>query len=630
MAKHYTRFALLVLCACMLLSCAFATHALADTNARLDVSDDLSAGKGDGKQGVSIGTDLYLIVDPDTASYVTIRVVDEQGNILPNSLVYLNGELYGSTDERGKLNAYLFRDVKYTYSVTKYGYIASSGSFTATKATRTITVVLPKIHTLNVIVTEDGVPSSGISVTIDGETHWTKGKDGAAFQLPNGVYTAAVKLLDGTTKRVRIRVNGDTTYLIELNTSVDEESIRLESYIIPMGGSTFILFDKHYAPMDYLMTLFSYTPEERQAWADDETFEGEAFLHTLHIVSEPHQVDDVVQTDEAGNDIYTHRNLCLDGGLMLSFVDIGAPYLRLDNEACAAEMYLPELFDGDMAKLILLMEEEGKAAAPDGVGAIDFDALPEVTSWLDSESPMLTKAIFTKTMLELRITPILEMEPALSGALLPEEDESEVILVSGALSAYNERIRLDTGHMTETERTELSLLGIASPVYRVQAYLSLNDAEVNVTSLLKTLHVGLSGEALIDQFTSELTSEGVAPESVEAGALARLSERVDMTSIDTARAHMADPYVQGDYLQQLEGALRSSVPQEHLGKMQERPLTQFDVHIRLMDTTIADETLPSYHPDVTRLPDKDISSDEAVWHVFARSSVSGLHVLTWQ
>lgn len=617
----------LVLSICVAAGCAMTAYAIADTNATIEVSDKMSHGEGDSPDGVSIGTDVYLIVDSDTASYVTIRIRDEQGRLIEDALIYLNGKLYGSSDENGELVVYLLRNVDYQYRITKYGYTSASGSFRPTDATKIVTVVLSKMYQLNIMIVDGNLPCPGIGIIINGKTVWTKEKGMAEFTLPRGIYNAVIRLLDGKTMDIKIHLNQNRTIVIDIGRTSGSLGI---DHTEPTGGQ-FILFDREYTPKDYLLTLFPYTAEEKALWDGTETFEGLKFLHTLHIIAAPLEENDEPVMDEKGNAIYEHINLRLDGTLMQHFVGAGLPYLRLDNEYCTFSMFLPELYSENIAKLMVLMYKDGADAIKGGVEAIDFDSLPDVTTWLDSNTPMLTKSMFSNCLLEVRMTPIQEDVLALSAGLLTEEEASEVLLVSGSLADYQERIRLDEGHLEETESMELRLLDMASRASRVQIYLTINGTDVNITSLLKTMTVGISAEELLEGFATQLLTEGVAVEEMEAKALERMLSMVGSQAIETITAHGAQEYIQGAYTHRLGMELVKSVPDKHLREVNDRWMLQYDVHILLDDLVIAKEFFFVPRANVTNLNETDLYHDlPIVWYTQSETAISGLHLLTWE
>ena len=490
-----------------------------------EASEELDSGTASTPGGnATVGTDVYLYVDPYSASYVTFEVVDEQGKPIEGAAIYLSfgghTEFYGLTDEDGKFSAYIFRDTTYGYRVSCDGYQTESGTFTATGSTKTVRVVLRKYYSLDVIILNNGVPVPGVRVEI-GSNSLLTGSDGSArFYRPNGLYTAKITLPNGTVKYVTIRVEGDTIYVMDIGRQNMPDEL---AEILDAGGGDgdlFIVFDKYYAPEDYDLTKEIYTDEEFLASLEAELTEEEqdaalAAWHEarpdyVHIVAEPDKIqgettDRIVM--EKGEPRYSQRSLILSGAQLLLIEKGGMESILFENEDMGVWLDIADLYSPKMAQLFAMIygKHNGESTYSDmslyqlDVSKLDFDELPQVRRWIDEPDEkitrQLTRAQFAASRLEVRITPLDENEIDQAVEALREYSRvkrvemDEVELISAALREKWYAEYLADGCLTETEYEELEALLLCGKAYRVQVYMIIDGKEVNVTDLLPSLTV---------------------------------------------------------------------------------------------------------------------------------------------
>lgn len=534
---------LLMLCACgALAEGGDLRHKITGDVSQFEVSEEagLSSAQLNPETGnVEMGTDLYLFVDPDSASYITFLVVDEQGNPIKGAAIYLSyggfTDFYGLTNEEGKLSVYLFRNTRYGYYVEKEGYLPESGSFVATEATRVIKVVLRKLYNLDIFVRNNGVPVPGLDITVQGETLTTDDDGHVRYRLPNGLYDATIELPGGRHKAVRIRVQGDTVYVIDF-----------------ANDELFIVFDRDYDPEDYDLRMFVFEDEEivRLLGLQDEDDEEvvraaiEAWRadnhNVLSIIAEPDKIqyddraDDIVLRED-GEPQYTQRSLILSGWQLLGVEERSMQTILFENERMGMRYDIADLYSPDMAKLFhFIYHKHAVEATKDSdepvvdlypeleltdeldVNEFDFSLIRDVWRWFDepelkeqmrlqlveatgdelAEVPELTESMFGNARMEARVTPLLADE--LLRAMLGEEPymaESaldEVLLISRELREIWLRDYLADGNLTRTEYEELKDILTEGAAYRVQLFMMMDGVEVNVTGLTDSMQVRMN------------------------------------------------------------------------------------------------------------------------------------------
>ena len=287
-------------------------HEVTGDVSEFEVGEEVGSGKmNEGQTEATMGTDLYLFVDPDTASYITFVVTDEQGKPLEGAQIYIeyNGksELFGTTDKDGKLSTYLFRDTEYGYTVKKTGYETVEGSFTATEETKTIRVVMREYFDLNIFVVDGDKPVQGVKVLLDGYGSYTDDEGKTTYERTNGVYTIEVITDDGRRIVTQAVVNGDTDIIIDIS---EDDSI------VPGGRYTdrFLVYDRNYDPEDYVLTKYLFSEDDLGAEEEAEDYLA-ANPNTIHIAAQPDRRQNADGTD---TDITTD----VDGDTKKAYTDL--------------------------------------------------------------------------------------------------------------------------------------------------------------------------------------------------------------------------------------------------------------------------------------------------------------------
>jgi len=556
MIRLISRIAALLLVV-LLLVC---TGALAEENGSLrhqvtgdisqlevDEQSGLSSAKTDGVQA-SVGTDLYLFVDPDSASYITFYVTDEEGNPIEGALIYIsyNGitELYGVTGPDGKCSMYLFRNVEYGYKVTKAGYEPAHGSFIATEETKVIHVVLRKLYTLTVYVLEDGVELPGTTVYIEGKEYVTDSEGKVQVRVPKGEYSiVAVAPDDGRRIPVQTVVSGDTVVIIEIGKN--EDGTRESDW--------FLVYNKLYEPEDYVLTYIERAAENI-AQAEGET-DAEYAARTQRYLSEnpptvlveaqPERVQNASGPDtdilkENGEPLYAQRSLMPTGHLLRLWEEQGYKELVFTNEDMGIRLDMLQLHSGDMAKAFALAQalnareeietivgaqvletEDGLELA--GLSKIDKDEINLTQIDLNAirafefgfdhdaeagdvtgreEHELIDNTLYTNALFEFRITPVLPeaLEDMIKNGLLdkPAIVMDRIMLASRGYFEEELRRWQADGKLTDTECSELFAIAV--------------DGVLSEEEMLKLRKLTRAGELSSD--TIKLLLQGAADEKV--------------------------------------------------------------------------------------------------------------------
>ena len=595
-----------------------------------EASEELDSGKSDTPGGnATVGTDVYLYVDPYSASYVTFEVVDEWNQPIAGAAIYLSygghTEFYGLTDENGRFSAYIFRDTEYGYRVECGGYQTEYGTFTATEETKTVRVVMQMIFKLDVVILNNGAPVPGVLVEIGSRSLTTDENGIARFNLVNGLYTAKITLPDGTVKYVTIRVDGDTVYMLDIGRQNMPDEL---AQILEAGGGDgdlFIVFDKHYAPEDYDLTEKIYPDSEFLATLEQEMTQEEqaaalASWHAqnpdfVHIVAEPDKRQsnpDRIIT-ENGKPRYSQRSLILSGAQLLNIEQRGSESILFENENMGVWLDIADLYSQDMAGIFGLVygKHNNEYAYRNlslyqlDVSELDRTKLPAVRRWFDEPDETiertLTRAQFAASRLEVRVTPLdhAEVAQAIEGIQkyrkLRREEMGEVELISAALQNKWLAEYLADGCLTETEYEELEALLLCGRAYRVQVYLLIDGEEINVTDLLPSLEARMDVNELLAQEAQ--TYAKAQPDSAEAAVYEQYRQTYinDIyDQIHTMRLirnqgiqYGEKRYRMGDAVREIPATLTNGLPAEEepfadqmLSALANRRLTVFDVDVR--------------------------------------------------
>lgn len=459
-----------------------------------------------------IGTDVYLFVDPDTASYVTFYVTDEDGNPLKNAQIYLtyNGitEFFGTTDKNGKFSTYLFRDVEYGFTVKLHGYENAVGTFTATKELCKVRVVLRKYQSVGVFVVDHGVPVPGVTVIIEGQKYVTNSNGKVHVGLVGGVYNGTVVAPDGRLIPFQFEVDG-----AGLDVVID---IGLDETLAPGGTQkdNFLVYNRHYNPEDYVLTYYDFveTDLSRETAETDEEFEArtERYLQqnpsSILVEAQPDRRQgtehDTDILDAQGEPIYSQRSLMPSGYLVKAWEEAGYSKLVFTNEEMGLQLDLADLHSPEMTKTFAMMwyltenrvqpkyickdeiNKRPERYAGTGILAaqrnelemedIDLDALKDFEfefvhkmeehekTEKNEKHDLLKDSLFTGTTFEFRVTPItpealhemvrdgLEGKKAL--------DRNSIIVANGAYFLDVLRKWKAEGNLDDNEAKELYAL----------------------------------------------------------------------------------------------------------------------------------------------------------------------------
>lgn len=595
----------------------------------------------------TIGTDIYLFVDPDTASYVTFYVTDERGNPIPGARIYLSydgvEEFYGVTDENGMLSTYLFRDVEYGYRVTKGGYETAIGTFTATRETKLVHIVLRRLYNLTIYVVNDGVPMPGVTVIIDGKSYVTDAEGKVTVRRPNGEYNVTVIAPDGRRINLLAIVNGDTTIVVDLA----KDGAIMDGLLYQ---DRFLVYNKFYNPEDYELTFFDFKAEDLAKF-EDETDEEFAlrtaryldkYTRTVLIEAQPERQQLKNGTDKDkynpdGTPLYAQRSLMPMGMLLKNWEEMGYTDLVFTNENFGIRLDMNALHTGDMAKVYAMLDaiERGEHARsivrPEHSRHADVARMNRLTldtlevdklnldiiddfifdfdlmrvSRGDAEMrsrPRLSDTLYTNTLFEFRITPILPEalrsmirdglagDPAMpkdslmlaspgyfseelrrwraDGRLTEGEcDELFAYVVDGMLTAdelEDLRDKVKYGILTYDDVQQLLYASVQEKAYRLSCWIIYDEAKINVTELMD----GMVSLWKVDElFELEFAQQMKFPEADEKTAVkaaeAAMEDMYDLLTVDNLGKLRSDKdYTPGDNTASLDMALICSKPEE--------------------------------------------------------------------
>jgi len=531
---------------------------------KFDVSEELSEGKADGKEA-QMGTEVWLFVDPDTASYITFYVTDEEGEPLKDALIYVtyNGitEFFGSTDKDGKLKTYLFRNVEYGYTCKKKGYETASGTFYCPRETGLVHIVLRKYWPLEVYVVDGGAPVKGVQVIIEGADHYTDRDGKVVSGRTDGVYDVVVVTEDGRYIHTKATVDKGGRIVVD---------IALDDSIVPGGRYTdrYLVYDKVYDPEDYVLSRYIF----------DDKYEDE-LTNTILIEAQPDRRQgasgDTDVLDEDGKPLYSQRSLMPSGFVLKAWEEQGYEELVFENEEMALRFELESLHSKEMMKLygiVSYFSDYGVELEDivtdtvreswngyEGTGLremtkwelelkdIDFNALREFSFRFDEQenTKVLPDSYYTNSMFEFRITPILPealremVEDGLRRAQSLPKDE--IMLASWGY--YSEQLRrwLAEGQLSEAEYDELYEFFVDSRLsaeeieelrekyaegtlseeeldfiieaaadenlYRASCWLMYNDIEVDISGIVEGLELIRVADRQFEEICQQIKAE---------------------------------------------------------------------------------------------------------------------------
>ena len=482
----------------------------------------------------TLGTDVYLFVDPDSASYITFYVTDEQGHPIEGALIYIGygdvGELYGVTDENGLCSFYLFRNTQYSYHVSKTGYETAYGGFKATEETKLVHVILRKHHRLEVFVVDGKTPQPGYEVWIDGEKFITDAYGHVQVDKPDGEYPILVIGPDGKQYHGTAIIQGqDVVVIIDIAENSN-------------GGGNFLVYNKFYEPEDYVLTEFMYDN------VPDATVLVEAQCERTQLEKGD---KDIYKPN--GEKLYTQRSMMPTGAWLYNYESHGFNKVVFTNEYMGIKFDIDDLHDATMMKTWAMVYALTKNASfrnvvkpnivdsyrwketlyePDlktlKLRRYDLDAMDTFAfPFTNMAGRKIEDSIFLNSLFEFRITPIVPeaMDDMIRAGEKGEKVESDDELLLLNIHYYLEELRKwqADGKLTDTEAAELykfisdskltgaELREIASQVqdgtisnaaleylwtgamdeklYRVSNWIVLNTGKINITEQMESMEI---------------------------------------------------------------------------------------------------------------------------------------------
>lgn len=456
------------------------------------------------KTEAKIGTDIYLFVDPDTASLVIFKVTDEEGNPIEGADIWIQykdyKEYYGNTNKNGVLAIYLFRDVEYGYTVEKEGYETVTGEFIATKEIKQVRVVMRKYYDLDIFVVDGDKPVPGITVIIDGNEYTTDENGKVTVPKTNGVYEIVLVTPDGRRIQKKVTVNGDSVVVIDIGS---------DSTLVSGGkySDRFLVYNRDYDPEDYVLTKYLFD-EDDVSKADSEKYLAET-SNTILVQAQPERKQhsgkaDTDVLDKNGNTLYAQRSLMPSGFLLKAWQEEGYEKLVFTNEEMAIAIPMDALHSGDMMKLYGIIEHlddwrvklediadyktlrKGDGLEQAGLydvqrwsvetDFIDFTALKDfVFRFEEDEQPrarIIADEYYTNSLFEFRLTPILpgDMLNMLSDGLTGHQAMAMDEIMLASWGYYDEELRRAAakGYLTESEYDELYALFVDSKLSKAE------------------------------------------------------------------------------------------------------------------------------------------------------------------
>lgn len=498
----------------------------------------------------TMGTDVYLFVDPDSASYVTFYVYNDDGEPVPNAtiLIEYNGvrSVYGITDQNGVCSVYLFRDIMYRYTIFADAHTTQEGDLYPTNATTRANVMLLKYHTLTVYVTNNGKPVLGTVVRVNGEKYLTNEKgEIIAFELVKGNYDVWISIPGGGAIYRKARVRGDTILYVDIANAGKQPSEQ-------EMGFGFLVYDKLYQPEDYVLTELEHKPLDmlRKPGEKDDAYElrRQRYLDEHPNVILVQAQPDREQLAEGDRDLtrkdhtllYSQRSLMPFGGLLQEWEEQGYVRLAFENEHLGMTLDLAELHSPAMSKAFAVAHaaSKGNLAAitqPEyeltlngmrlDAETIDwnavrpfeftFDHVAEMPDGADrSNHELLQDALYQNTVFEFRITPVLpeEVLRVVKEAMEMDErkDETVIDLPNVLFEEEEMRVQMADGKLTAPEDEvlyEWLVKHQPEKMYRVSCWIHCEGVEMDVTSLLNSLKAYWLADEAVQQELHHLPRE---------------------------------------------------------------------------------------------------------------------------
>ena len=529
---------LLIFCGAIPAQAGSIRHMVTGDVSEIVVDEAAGLDRSEGDVSADVHTDVYLFVDPDSASYITFYVTDEAGNPISGAAIYITykgvTELYGTTGRDGKCSMYLFRNVEYGYRVTKAGYESAEGKFTATRETRLIHVVLRKLHKLTIILRNNGENVPNADVLVNGESFKTNAEGWVRLNRPNGVYVITVPLPDGR-EITRIAVINGSDVVVVIDITPDDA-------LVPGGlySDRFLVYDREYDPEDYELTEYAFSADDlkRLEGETDEAFAEriarylEQNTNTIFVEAQcdREQQENAPDLDimrNADEKLYTQRSMMPSGWLMRAWEKMGYDRVVFKNEYGALMLDMDDMHGEAMEKAFALLygitnskiglrgivtqetletrgafESSGVAALKNAksvdVDQIDFSALRDWHfdfEW-DQETEIedkLPDSIYTNSTFEYRITPIEPdaLRDMITDGLKGEDAlvKDEIMLASAAYFEETLRRWKAEGRLTDMEADELYQMTVdgrleIDEIERIRALFEAGELSENAVEAL--------------------------------------------------------------------------------------------------------------------------------------------------
>lgn len=471
-----------------------------------------------------VGTDVFLWVDPDSATYVTFIVQDEDGVRIESAEIYLTvydeKNLYGITDKIGTYSMNVFRDMEYPWEVKKEGYESASGKFTVHKETGTVYVTLRKLHALDVYVVDGDKPVPGVKVIVDGVEKTTDKNGKVTYMKPNGEYEITVINPKNGKKILRdVVVHGHTKVVVD----IADGNWRYT-------GDGFLVYDKLYNPRDYDFIEMKYSPDDltQKPGESDEDFAArqaaymEKYSSTLLIKSKQEDIPSWVEAYNMEGPVYTQRSLMPTGSIMKRWIDEGYTNVTFTDGGMDVALTLSDTYTGKMAKLFGylyalhsdknydgIVTDEAKSshnyAAENGlepedislldVDDINFDALKDAAFSFDTDkggnAVVVPDDVYLNTLFEVKICPIMPdaIYDAIFNGIKGEDVRTYEIITLRSAEAYREQMRRweADGHLTVEDYEEL-LKFMVDDRFSEEEIAELHEMAVNGTLTDEMIH----------------------------------------------------------------------------------------------------------------------------------------------
>ena len=347
----------------------------------LTASEEVDHAKEENVDSVSLHTNVYLFVDPDSASYITFTVVDEEGRPIEGAIIYItyNGyeQLFDVTDENGNASMYLFRGVEYDYRVEKEGYETAHGRFMATEELKNIKVVLRKFRIITIQGLKNWNPWPFATMFLNGERIFGDENGCAVLRRVNGQYLLELLLPNGRRIHKIITVKGDGWF--QINYSEDDLIVPGATY-----ADRFLVYTGKYSPKDYVYSEYLHTASDVKR-LPGETDEEYAARVAEYLSTHPNEI--IVNALPIDGEMRS-RIMIPSGWLQRQWEQRGFEQVTFTNGSEGMRFQLADLYNPLVMRAfaVLYAMTDGKT--------LDFVNDPKAFSGSDLQSVMKQKFVF--------------------------------------------------------------------------------------------------------------------------------------------------------------------------------------------------------------------------------------------